>query len=94
MEVLEIIIILVILCAQFYVTYLALRQINSISHFLSSEDNLELVQTTIDLNESDEAAESVKAPVITAKVSLIYLHEDERCPLLHDVRRTINNYLG
>lgn len=93
MEVLEIIIILVILCAQFYVTYLALRQINGISHFLSSEDNLELVQTTIDLNESDEAAESVKAPVITAKVSLIYLHEDERCPLLHDVRRTINNYL-
>lgn len=50
MEVFEIIIILCILCAQGYVAYLAWRQIDSISHFLSSEDNLKLKQTEIDLN--------------------------------------------
>ncbi len=49
MELLEIIIILLILCAQGYVAYLAWGQIESISHFLSSEDNLELKQTTVNL---------------------------------------------
>lgn len=51
MEILEIIIILGILCAQAYVAYLAWGQIESISHFLSSEDNLKLKQTTVVLDE-------------------------------------------
>lgn len=51
MELLEITIILLILCAQGYVAYLAWGQIESISHFLSSEDNLELKQTTVNLKE-------------------------------------------
>lgn len=51
MEVLEIIIILGILCAQAYVAYLAWGQIESIRHFLSSEDNLKLKQTTVVLEE-------------------------------------------
>ena len=54
MEILEILIILVILCAQGYVAYLAWGQIESIRHFLSLEDNLELRQTTIDLSEGKE----------------------------------------
>lgn len=49
MEVLEIIIIIGILCAQAYVAYLAWGQIESISHFLSSEDNLKLKQTSVEL---------------------------------------------
>lgn len=54
MEFLEIIIILGILCAQVYVAYLAWGQIESISHFLSSEKSLKLTQVTVDLNEDDE----------------------------------------
>lgn len=54
MEFLEIIIILVILCVQVYVAYLAWGQIESISHFLSSEKSLKLTQVTVDLNEDDE----------------------------------------
>lgn len=54
MEVFEIVIILGILGAQIYVAYLAWRQIESISHFLSSGDNLKLKQTEIDLNEDEE----------------------------------------
>jgi len=56
MEVLEIIIIIGILCAQAYVAYLAWGQIESISQFLSSEGNLQLKQTTVKL-ESDSEAE-------------------------------------
>ena len=42
MEVIEVIIIIAILLAQGYVAYLAWRQINSISHFLRSEEHLQL----------------------------------------------------
>ena len=42
MEVIEVIIIIAILLAQGYVEYLAWRQINSISHFLRSEEHLQL----------------------------------------------------
>ena len=182
MEVLEIIIILGILCAQAYVAYLAWGQIESISHFLSSEDNLKLKQTEVDLNEDEKkdkvyqklktpqflgkiekdvpegeffsfcpkykikvgdklyflkeatlvnviitdilyensyvdsslasqkvmirldrsvkenvalfkSEELVETPVVTANVSLIYLHKDEDSSLLRDAIRTINNYL-
>lgn len=54
MEVLEIIIILGILCAQAYVAYLAWGQIENISHFLSSEDSLKLKQETVVLDEDKE----------------------------------------
>lgn len=54
MEVFEIIIILGILFAQVCVAYLAWGQIESISHFLSSEDSLELKQITVDLNENEK----------------------------------------
>ena len=54
MEVLEIIIIIGILCAQAYVAYLAWGQIESISHFLSSEKSLKLTQVTVDLSEGEE----------------------------------------
>ena len=47
MEIFEILIILVILCAQAYVAYLAWGQIESIRHFLSSEDHLNLRQRSI-----------------------------------------------
>lgn len=53
MEFLEIIIILIILCAQGYVAYLAWGQIESISHFLKSENNLKLKQTKVNLVEVD-----------------------------------------
>lgn len=42
MEVIEVVIIIAILLAQGYVAYLAWRQINSISHFLRSEEHLQL----------------------------------------------------
>lgn len=42
MEVIEVIIIIAIILAQGYVAYLAWRQINSISHFLRSEEHLQL----------------------------------------------------
>lgn len=51
MEFLEIIIILIILCAQGYVAYLAWGQIETISHFLLSEDSLKLKQVSVELNE-------------------------------------------
>ena len=54
MEVFEIIIILGILFAQVCVAYLAWGQIESISHFLSSEDSLELKQINVDLNENEK----------------------------------------
>lgn len=58
MEIFEILIILVILCAQGYVAYLAWGQIESIRHFLSSEDHLNLRQTSVELSDDEE-----KAPV-------------------------------
>ncbi len=68
MEVLEIIIILGILCAQAYVAYLAWGQIESISHFLSSEDNLKLEQTSVELDE-----EKKKAPIYKKLINALYL---------------------
>lgn len=56
MEILEILIILVILCAQAYVAYLAWGQIESIRHFLSSEDHLNLRQKSIELDDDEERA--------------------------------------
>jgi len=56
MEILEILIILVILCAQGYVAYLAWGQIESIRHFLSSEDHLNLRQKSIELDDDEERA--------------------------------------
>lgn len=50
----EYVIIFVILCAQGYVAYLAWKQIKSIRNFLSSEDNLKLEQTEVNLNEGDK----------------------------------------
>lgn len=50
----EYVIIFVILCAQGYVAYLAWKQIKSIRNFLSSEDNLKLEQTEVNLNEGEE----------------------------------------
>ena len=54
MSIIEIIFIIIILCAQVYVAYSAWRQIESIRHFLSSEDHLKLKQTVVNLNEGDE----------------------------------------
>ena len=56
MEIFEILIILVILCAQGYVAYLAWGQIESIRHFLSSEDHLNLRQRSIELDDDEERA--------------------------------------
>ena len=56
MEIFEILIILVILCAQAYVAYLAWGQIESIRHFLSSEDHLNLRQKSIELDDDEERA--------------------------------------
>lgn len=66
MEFLEIIIILMILCAQGYVAYLAWGQIESISHFLKSENNLKLKQTKVNLVEVDSSTYSyisLKSPL-------------------------------
>lgn len=66
MEFLEIIIILMILCAQGYVAYLAWGQIESISHFLKSENNLKLKQTKVNLVEVDGSTYSyisLKSPL-------------------------------
>ena len=62
MEFLEIIIILIILCAQGYVAYLAWGQIETISHFLLSEDSLKLKQVSVELNEDkkDEYVYKIK----------------------------------
>lgn len=54
MEVFEIGIIIIILCAQAYVAYLAWGQIESISHFLSSEDNLVLKQKSIEIEDDNK----------------------------------------
>ena len=66
MEFLEIIIILIILCAQGYVAYLAWGQIESIGHFLKSENNLKLKQTKVSLEDVDCKTEdyiSIKSPL-------------------------------
>ena len=64
MEFLEIIIILIILCAQGYVAYLAWGQIESIGHFLKSENNLKLKQTKVSLEDVDcEDYISIKSPL-------------------------------
>ena len=54
MEVFEIGIIIIILCVQVYVAYLAWGQIESISHFLSSEDNLVLKQKSIEIEDDNK----------------------------------------
>lgn len=54
MEVFEIGIIIIILCVQVYVAYLACGQIESISHFLSSEDNLVLKQKSIEIEDDNK----------------------------------------
>ena len=66
MEIFEILIILVILCAQGYVAYLAWGQIESIGHFLKSENNLKLKQTKVSLEDVDCKTEdyiSIKSPL-------------------------------
>lgn len=66
MEFLEIIIILIILCAQGVVAYLAWGQIESIGHFLKSENNLKLKQTKVSLEDVDCKSEdyiSIKSPL-------------------------------
>ena len=66
MEFLEIIIILIILCAQGYVAYLAWGQIENISRFLKSENNLKLKQTKVNLVEVDSSTYSyisLKSPL-------------------------------
>lgn len=66
MEVFEIGIIIIILCAQAYVAYLAWGQIESISHFLKSENNLKLKQTKVNLVEVDSSTYSyisLKSPL-------------------------------
>lgn len=55
-----------ILCAQGYVAYLAWGQIESISHFLKSENNLKLKQTKVNLVEVDSSTYSyisLKSPL-------------------------------
>ena len=55
-----------ILCAQGYVAYLAWGQIESISHFLKSENNLKLKQTKVNLVEVDGSTYSyisLKSPL-------------------------------
>mgnify|MGYP004453364997 FL=1 len=54
MEVFEIGIIIIILCVQVYVAYLAWGQIESICHFLSSEDNLVLKQKSIEFEDDNK----------------------------------------
>jgi len=54
MEVFEIGVIIIILCVQVYVAYLAWGQIESISHFLSSEDNLVLKQKSIEIEDDNK----------------------------------------
>ena len=71
MEFLEIIIILIILCAQGYVAYLAWGQIESIGHFLKSENNLKLKQTKVSLEDVDCKTEdyiSIKSPLYVGVV--------------------------
>lgn len=55
MEFIEIILIIGIILIQCYVFYITRNQIKNISNFLSSETNIKLDQTTIDLNEEDES---------------------------------------
>lgn len=168
MEIIEIIIIIGILCAQGYVSYLAWKQIESLSHFLSSEDSLQMRQVVVESTDSnaeewyldtvrvitttglvriflnhdikvgdnltivnsdnqtketsivaiwedEECLDSAIAsqlvevrlkdevelgdklyttsPVVTASVSVIFLHNKENSSLLRDVIKTINNYL-
>ena len=55
-----------ILCAQGYVAYLAWGQIESMSHFLKSENNLKLKQTKVNLVEVDSSTYSyisLKSPL-------------------------------
>ena len=59
MEVFEIGIIIIILCAQAYVAYLAWGQIESISHFLSSEDNLVLKQKSIEIEDDNKMRQNM-----------------------------------
>ena len=63
MEILEILIILVILCAQGYVAYLAWGQIESIRHFLSSEDHLNLRQRSIELDDDEDVYHKLARPL-------------------------------
>ena len=53
MEYIEIILIIGIILIQCYVYIITRNQIKNISNFLSSEDNIKLDQTTIDLNEEN-----------------------------------------
>ena len=73
MEIFEIIIILGILFAQLCVAYLAWGQIESISHFLSSEDSLELKQTDVELDE-DNKLQNLDEPLY---LGLVITNSDE-----------------
>lgn len=75
MELIEILIIIAIICSQFFVFFTTCKQIRQISRFLLSSRNIKLDQTFIDLNEEGVTPKEPEYSELSQPLFLGVIHE-------------------